>query len=77
MSTYLETTEAEGWTRANALRLRCKAFSNYPVSTQLLHVEAHSGIVYAWDSVACHFTSLHCMNKRAQAKARKLAGWAP
>jgi hypothetical protein len=71
-SAYYSATASEGWTRANALRIRARAWTGYPVGTVLVHVRP-DGAVCAWDSVACHWTTCHSLSPRAIAKARALA----
>ena len=71
LSTY-RAAAAKDWTRANAIRIRAKAWSAYPVGVVLAHV-APDGAVHAWDSVACIWTTCHALSLRAQARIRKLA----
>ena len=75
MSQYFDAIAKHGQTRHLALRIRCKAFSGYPVATQLVHVDLN-GTVTVFDDVACAWTTCHVMSPRTIAKARKLAGWA-
>ena len=69
---YRATIAAEGMTRANAIRIRAKAWSNYPVGKVLAHVDC-DGTVRAWDSCACIWTTCHCISARAQARIRSMA----
>lgn len=55
------------WERHNALRVRCKAWTNYPVGLELVHVRT-DGTVCVYDSVAGYFTSVHSLTTEAQAR---------
>ena len=69
---YAETTAKEGWTRGNAIQVRAKAWSGYPVGRVFAHV-APNGDVHVYDSVACHWTTCHCLSETAKEKIRSIA----
>ena len=52
------------WERSNALRVRCKAWSSYPVQPERVHV-CTDGTVCVWDAEANRFTALHALSPRA------------
>lgn len=54
------------------LRVRCRAFSNEGVRWNNVMI-ANDGSVRAWDSVAGHYTHVHCLRGVAQARLRRLA----
>jgi len=64
IATTADTAVTAPWTRANALRIRAKAWSLYPVCAALAHV--FDGRVYLWDDCACKFTSRHALSARAE-----------
>ena len=64
MTTSATLAPAAPWTRANAMRIRAKAWSAYPIGAALVHVSG--GRVHVWDECASHFTTLHALTPRAE-----------
>lgn len=60
------------WTRANAIRMRARAWAAYPAGAVLAQV-TDRGEVYVWDDCACRWTANHCLSQRSIDRARSLA----
>ena len=54
------------------IEARAKAFSREPVRKYRFWVD-DTGTVRVWDSLAGHYTTLHRLSPRAEARIRKLA----